>query len=491
VTERHCTGKSTDLDLLFRPRSVAIIGASSDFSKGGGFIWWRIHEHGYPGKKYPVSRSSTELNGVPCYRSVSDIDESVDVAIVAIPAAGVESVLVDCARKAIRFAVIHAAGFAELGEEGRALQEGVLRIARNGGMRVVGPNCMGIFCPDVRLDTIVEMDEADLEPGSVAFCGQSGWATEDFIAGGSARGLKFSTVISSGNQADLDLFDYVSYFGTDPKTRVICAYTEGISRGREFLDLASKIGSTKPIIIWKSGFSQAGARAAVSHSGSIAGNREIWLGAVRSSGIIMAEGFEESVDMAVAFSAPLHPKGKKVGIIAEAGGGGISAADACENLGLEVNPFSSKLRNQLKGFLKEYLPPFSGTSNPLDLVWLPRDMAMTICMKCIELIASEVDSVIFMSYLPFILSDFRPAYIEAMCQLRDRLNLPIFIVPPYASRGTAGIKEFTTAGLPAFTSFERAARTISATSGYQEWVSSARSETPSPLTRTPLSFILT
>jgi len=187
----------------------------------------------------------------------------------------------------------------------------------------------------------------------------------------------------------------------------------------------------------------------------------------------MAEGFEELVDMAAAFSAPLYPKGKKVGIIAEAGGGGISAADACENLGLEVNPFSSKLRNQLKGFLKEYLPPFSGTSNPLDLVWLPRDMAMTICMKCIELIASEVDSVIFMSYLPFILSDFRPAYIEAMCQLRDRLNLPIFIVPPYASRGTAGIKEFTTAGLPAFTSFERAARTISATSGYQEWVSSA------------------
>lgn len=464
--------KSTDLDLLFRPRSVAIIGVSSDSSKGGGFIWWRIHEHGYPGKKYPVSRSSTELNGVPCYHSVSDINEPVDLAIVAIPAAGVESVLVDCARKAVRFAVIHAAGFAELGEEGRALQEQMLKVARTGGMRVVGPNCMGIFCPDVRLNTIVELDEADLEPGTVAFCGQSGWATEDFIAGGSARGLRFSTVISSGNQADLDLFDYVSYFSSDPRTRVICAYTEGMSRGREFLDLASKVRSTKPIIVWKSGFSQAGARAAVSHSGSIAGNRETWLGAAQSSGIIVAEGFEELVDMAVAFSSPLFPKGRKVGIIAEAGGGGISAADACENQGLEVNPFSFKLRNELKGFLKEYLPPFSGTSNPLDLVWLPRDTAMTICTKCIELIASEVDSVIFMSYLPFVLSDFRQGYIEAMCHLRDRLNLPIFVVPPYASRGAAGMKEFTAAGLPAFTSFERAARAISATSGYQGRVSS-------------------
>jgi len=472
MREKNWPAKDTDLDLLFRPRSVAIIGVSSDFSKGGGFIWWRIHEHGYLGKKYPVSRSSTELNGVPCYHSVSDIDGPVDVAIVAIPAAGVESVLVDCARKAIRFAVIHAAGFAELGDQGRALQEGALRIARNGGMRVVGPNCMGIFCPDVRLNTIVELDQEDLEPGGIAFCGQSGWATEDFIAGGSARGLRFSTVISNGNQADLDLFDYVSYFSRDPSTRVICAYTEGISRGKELLDLASKAGSTKPIIIWKSGFSQAGARAAVSHSGSIAGNREIWLGAARSSGIIGAEGFEELVDMAVAFSAPLYPKGRKVGIIAEAGGGGISAADACENLGLDVKPFSSELRRQLKGFLKQYLPPFSGTSNPLDLVWLPRDVAMTICMKCIELIAREVDAVIFMSYLPFVLSDFRPAYIEAMCQLRDALNLPIFVVPPYASRATAAMKEFTTAGLPAFSSFERAARAIAATSGYQQWLSS-------------------
>lgn len=472
MRERHWASKDTDLDLLFRPRSVAIIGVSQDFSKGGGFLWWRVHTQGYLGKRYPVSRSCTELNGVQCYRSVSDIDEPVDLAIAAIPAAGVENVLVDCARKAIRFAVIHAAGFAELGEEGRALQERVLKIARSGGMRVVGPNCMGIFCPEVRLNTIVELDEGDLEPGSVAFCGQSGWATEDFVAGGSARGLKFSTVISSGNQADLDLFDYVSYFSSDPRTRVICAYTEGISRGREFFDLASKVGPTKPIIVWKSGFSQAGARATVSHSGSIAGNREIWLGAARSSGIVMAEGFEELVDMAVAFSAPLFPKGRKVGIIAEAGGGGISAADACEGLGLEVKPLSSKLRKQIKGFLKDYLPPFSGTSNPVDLVWLPKDMAMTICIKCIELIAREVDSVIFMSYLPFLLSDFRRRYIEAMCQLRDRLNVPIFVVPPYASRATAGMKEFTTAGLPAFTSFERAARAISAASGYQEWISS-------------------
>ena len=472
LNEKDWTDEGADLHLLFRPRSLAIIGVSQDPSRGGRFIWWRIHKQGYGGKKYPISRSFTELDGVPCYRSVSEIDEPIDLAIAAIPAGAMEGALTDCAQKGIKFVVIHAAGFAELGEKGRALQERVLMVARNSGMRVVGPNCMGIFCPDVRLNTIVELEEADTKPGSTAFCGQSGWVTEHFIAGGSARGLRFSTVISSGNQADLDLLDYVCYFGRDPSTRVICAYTEGITRGRELLGLASKVGRIKPVIIWKSGFSQAGARAALSHSGSIAGNREVWLGAARSSGIIMAEGFEELVDLAVAFSAQPFPKSRKVGIMAEAGGGAISASDACEKLGLEVKPFSSELRGQLTGFLKAYLPPFSGTSNPLDLVWLPMESALTICTKCIELIASEVDSVIFMSYLPFFIPDMRPRYIESLCQLRDRLNLPIYIVPPYAARAADGMKEFTIADLPAFPSFERAAKVISATSGWQAWISS-------------------
>ena len=461
-----------DLDLLFRPSSLAVIGISQDPTRGGRFIWGRVQTQGYQGKKYPISRSFTELDGVRCYRSVSEIDDPIDLAIAAVPSAAVESVLTDCAQRGIKFVVIHSAGFSESGEEGKALQKRVLRIAQNGGMRLVGPNCMGILCPEVRLNTIVELEEADTKPGSTAFCGQSGWVTEHFIAGGSARGLRFSTVVSSGNQADLDLLDYVSYFCRDPSTRVICAYAEGIRRGKELLGVASNVGQTKPVIVWKSGFSQAGARAALSHSGSIAGDREVWLGAARSKGIVVAEGFEDLVDLAVAFCAPPFPKSRKVGILAEAGGGGISASDACERLGLEVKPFSSELGGQVKGFLGEYLPPFSGTSNPLDLVWLPSDAALTICTKCIEFIAGEVDSVIFMSYLPFSIPDMRPRYIESLCQLRDRLHLPIYIVPPYAARAADGMKEFTIAGLPAFPSFERAARGISATSRWQAWVSS-------------------
>jgi len=462
-------GKDLDLDLLFRPRSLAVIGVSRDFTRGGGFIWWRINRQGYQGKRYPISKSNKEIDGVACYQSILDIEDPVDLSIVAIPAVGVERVIEECSRKGVKFAVIHAAGFAELGEEGRRLQERVIEIAKEMGMRVVGPNCMGIFCPDAKLNTIVELDDSDLEPGNVSFCGQSGWTTEDFIAEGSSRGLRFNTVISSGNQADLDLVDYISYFGSDPKTRIICAYSEGIRRGKDFLDLAPRIGALKPLIIWKSGFSQGGKRAALSHSGSIAGIREIWLGAARRSGIILAEGIEDIVDKAVAFSGPLIPKGRRVGIMAEAGGGGISAADACERYGLEVRPFSSELQGRLKGFLKDHLPPFSGTTNPLDVVWLPQDKALEITGRCIELVSKEVDSLIYMSYLPFFLPEYRPKYIETMSALRERLQLPIYIVPPYASRAHQGMKEFTIAGLPAFSSFERAAGAISALVIYREW----------------------
>jgi acyl-CoA synthetase (NDP forming) len=159
--------------------------------------------------------------------------------------------------------------------------------------------------------------------------------------------------------------------------------------------------------------------------------------------------------------------------MAEAGGGGISASDACERLGLEVRPFSAGLRRQLQNFLKDYLPPFSGTSNPLDLVWLPKEMALTICTRSIELMSSEVDAVIFMSYLPFHDPETRPKYIETLSELKDRLQLPIFIVPPYASRAAEGMKAFTLAGLPALPSFERAAKAVSETASYHGWVSSS------------------
>ena len=459
----------TDLNKLFRPQSLAVVGVSQNPTKGGGFIWSRLTGQGYAGVKYPIGRSITEIDGVKCYGSITEIEGSIDLAIIAVPAAVVEPVLEECVRKQVKFVIIHTAGFAELGEEGTALQKRILDTLQSSDTRVVGPNCMGLFCPDATLNTIVEVDKSELVPGNVAFGGQSGWATENFIAEGVSRGLRFSTVISSGNQADLDIYDYVSFFGTDPQTQVISAYLEGNKRGKDFFDLARQVSRKKPIIIWKSGHSAAGARAAMSHTGSIAGSQVMWDGAARSAGIVSVVGFEELTDMSVAFSGPIYPAGKKVGIMVEAGGGGISAADACDKLGLEVNFFSEPLKKKLTAYLKDFLPPFSGISNPLDLVWLPASHAMELCTTCVELISEEIDVIIAMSYLPFFSAELRTDYINTLCGLRDRFNLPIYIVPPYASRGAEGMKECTAAGLPSLPTFERAATAVAATYQYQRW----------------------
>ncbi|HMK66722.1 MAG TPA: hypothetical protein VK564_13070, partial [Thermodesulfobacteriota bacterium] len=252
-----------------------------------------------------------------------------------------------------------------------------------------------------------------------------------------------------------------------PATQIIAAYAEGLPQGRELLEIASEASLKKPVVIWKSGFSRAGRQAALSHSGSITGNKGAWEGAARSAGIFSARGFEDLLDLMAVFSSPHFPKGKKVGIMAEAGGGGISAADACEEVGLEVRPFSDRLRSELNLFLRDYLPPFSGTVNPLDLVWLPSDSALTICTRCIEMIAPEVDALIMMSYQPFVMPENREAYVVALKRLRDHFNLPIYVVPPYPGRAAEAMKAFTRAGLPSFPSFERAARAAAAVSYWQ------------------------
>jgi acyl-CoA synthetase (NDP forming) len=458
-----------DLELLFRPGSVAVIGASPDPSQGGGFMWKRIFTR-YLGRKYPVSLKHETINGVKAFRSVKDIEDTIDLAVIAVPAAAVEAVIQECAEKKVKFAFIHTAGFAELSDDGGKLQQRMAGIAREGRIRLVGPNCMGMYCPDTGLNTIIDAGDTPMIPGNIAYCGQTGWGSGAFITEGTARGLNFSTVVSSGNQADLDMIDYIGYFGSDHRTRIICAYVEGVERGRQFFRLISKIGFTKPVIIWKAGLSKSGARAAISHTGSIAGNRDIWQGAARGAGIITAEGLEDLVDKTAAFYTPFIPKGKRIGIVVESGGGSISAADACEKEGLLVEPFSVQKRRELFAMLAPTLPPFSGINNPLDLVWIPIEQAMTISLKCVEMVSDEIDAAIFMVYQPFLMPSSRQSYIDAMCRIRDAKKIPIYIVSPLPSRTADSVKEFTSAGLPVFPSMERAAKAIAAAARYRMYI---------------------
>jgi len=244
------------LELLFNPSSVALIGASKDMWKSGGFFLRSLVNHGFGGQVYPVNPRESEILGLRTYPSVLDIPGEIDLAIMTIPAQATEQAMLECAQKGVKFVVLHTAGYSETGDEGSELEDRVIQIARQGGVRVIGPNCMGIYSPQAKLNTIMpfidlpEMGiDLPMEMGNVAFVGQSGWASETFIISGHDRGLRVSRVISSGNQSDLDTVDYLEYFGADPNTRVIAAYVEGIKRGRELLRVAGEVSKRKPIII--------------------------------------------------------------------------------------------------------------------------------------------------------------------------------------------------------------------------------------------------
>ena len=452
------------LEPLFNPSSLALVGASRDEWKSGGMFLKSFLNHGFQGRLYPVNPRESEIMGLKAYPSVLDIPGDIDLAILAIPAPATEQAMVECARKGVRFVVIHSAGFGESGDMGRELEARVMDSARRGGVRVVGPNCMGIYSPYARLNTILTIVDVPMEGGKVAFVGQSGWASEIFIISGYDRGLRSSRVISSGNQSDLSTPDYVEYFGSDPKTEVIAAYIEGIKGGRRLLQVAAEVSRKKPIIMWKAGRTTAGARAVTSHTGSLAGSDEVYSAAFRQAGITKANHLEELIDLAVAFTSTCRPRGNRVGILVEAGGGGVAAADACEGMGLEVPPFPEETQEELTEYLREISSPLSVVRNPVDLIWPPMSEFSRILLRCVESMARAVDILLLLTYYP--LDD--ESFAQSMVELKERIDKPIFVVPAYPSRQSQGLSLYTRKGIPAFPSAERAAKAISAAVEYRQ-----------------------
>jgi len=444
------------LDSLFYPSSVAVIGASRDARKPGGGFVRTLLRFDFQGRLYPINPTASEIMGLKAYPSVLDVPERVDLAIVAIPAPSVPKAIDDCAEKGVGFAVIHSVGLGEVGLEGKDLESKVLQAAKTGGVRIVGPNCMGICCPEAGINTIVSSADVSSEGGSVAFVGQSGWATESLLIAGSERGLQFSKVISSGNQIDLSLSDYLEYLASDAKTKVIAAYTEGLRDGGDFLELARAISKKKPLIVWKAGKSQAGARAVASHTASLAGRDAIWSTAFKQVGAIRAQHLDELIDFLVAFGCPYLPKGNRVGILTEAGGGGAVAADACEDLGLEVPALAEETQRELRELLQGIIPPFAGVSNPVDLVWIT-DPSLHVLERCATIMSRAVDALLIMTYYP--LADESIA--ADMEKLQRNIGKPVAIVPAYPTKQYRGLGVYARHGLIACPTLDRAARAFS------------------------------
>lgn len=455
--------KLPDLRRLFYPQSLAMVGASREVRKSGGLFLKSLLDCKYAGRLYPINPSAEEILGLRAYPSLAQVPEAVDLAILTVPAPAVLQAMEDCARAGVKFVIVHTAGFSESGPMGRGLEERVLETARRGGIRIIGPNCMGLFNPRAGINTIVAMmPELVQAQGGVAFVSQSGWVAEEFMIAGYYRGLGFSQVVSVGNQNDLQLAEFLEYYASDPETAVVGAYVEGLREGRPFLEAVQRASRHKPVIIWKGGRTPAGARAALSHTGSLAGRAQVFTAALRQGGALLAEHLAEVVDLCVAFSAPRRPRGRRVGVLTESGGGAVANGDALEACGLEMPVLGSTTQRELRDFLSPFLPPSSGFSNPVDLVWPPAEGYSRIYPRCLELMAPEVDILLLFTYRG--LAD--ESLGESLARLGERLGKPLYAVAAWPDTVREGFRLFTRKGVPAFITAERAARAISAVAGY-------------------------
>ena len=347
------------LEHLFSPKSVAVIGASNSPGKWGYNIFNRTVRTSSDIEVYPINPNAEDVLGVKAYRSVTEVPGPLDLAVVVIPPGAVAAAMEDCVRKGVKAAVIITAGFKETGQEGAELEEQVVEIARQGGIRFAGPNCNGHF--NTAADFFTTGGSG--KKGPLALVSQSGNFGGHILQRGAARGIGFSKYVSSGNEADLHLEDYIEYFAEDEQTRVIGAYIEGLRDGRRFLELAKKITKKKPIIVMKVGRTAEGRQAAQSHTGALAGSDEIYDAAFRQSGVIRVDEVDDLFDVALALLHQPLPGGRRVGILTIGGGFGVVATDACRKLGLEIPP----LTEETVRTLSKYLPSRWSHANPVDM----------------------------------------------------------------------------------------------------------------------------
>jgi acyl-CoA synthetase (NDP forming) len=376
---------SSRLDFLFNPRTVALVGASSNPLKWGFIIPTNIITGQYRGTLFLVNPKEKNVLSLPVYPTIGAIPGEIDLAIIATPSNTVPSIMEACAEKDVKAAIVITAGFSETGEEGSKLEKEIAQIAAKGGIALVGPNTMGVY--SARSSLYALMPPVRPKPGSVALVSQSGNLGTQLLDMGEPAGIGFTKFVSSGNEAGITTEDYLEYFGRDPETKVILAYIEGlkgINGGRRFIDVAMEVTRKKPIIVYKAGRSQAGAKAAKSHSGAIAGSEQIYEAVFRQLGVIQASTIEQLLDLARGFEGSPLPKGKRVLIETWGGGYGVITADACEESGLQVARLSQNLINELD----KILPPYWSKGNPVDLVGTLDRRAH---LKCLELLAGSND----------------------------------------------------------------------------------------------------
>ncbi len=347
---------------FFRPSSVAIIGASRSPRKIGYVLLKNLLESGFKGSVYPINPNADEVLGVKCYPSVLDVDDEVELAVVAIPAGLVPSAAEECGVKGVKAMIVISAGFKEAGREGYNLERRLIEVCANYGIRVLGPNCLGLINTWAPLN--LSFASGMPRRGEIAFISQSGALGTAILDWMIKRGIGFSSFVSLGNKADLDEVDLLEAMGGDENVKAILLYVESIERGKRFIEVSGKVSRAKPIVALKGGTSTAGAKAAGSHTGALVGNFISYRAAFNKAGIILSESLEDLFNYAIAFTWQPTPRGERVAIVTNAGGPGIIATDLCERLGIEL----AELHHETKNRLARGLPSAASLGNPIDIL---------------------------------------------------------------------------------------------------------------------------
>ncbi len=436
-----------ELKYLVAPRSMAVVGASGDITKWGGSALKSIIDGGYEGTIYPVNPKGGEFFGIPAYTSIDELPEAPDLALLAVGGHQIAPMLEQCGKKGIKAAIAIAAGFSEMGESGAEAEKEIARIATEGGVTLMGPNCMGMISNEVSLHAVgfVVLHPAK---GSLSFISQSGNIGVMTTNTCQRRGIGIDKFLSVGNEAQIGVVEAFDYLKDDPNTTSVMAYMEGIDDGRRFMEVAKNLTAVKPLSVLRTGLTEFGSRAAASHTGAMAGNAAVWEAAARQCGVITCTSTQEVVDIGTCLAYNPPPKGRRVGIITNGGGAGVMCADEVARAGLQLADYPGALWAQLDLIL----PPFYSRHNPLDMVAAAGgDVAKTVVKAIAE--SDDVDAIILLSCLGVptsglgegrmaadgeftALSPWETELMTIIADLMEQTGKPIINVPDSPIRGS-------------------------------------------------------
>lgn len=459
-----------DLNPLFHPGSIALIGVPRGLKPGKVFLLG-LMDQGFKGPIYPVHPTASEIDGFRAYQSLAEIPESVDMAVVLSPRQSIWQVLDECSKKKVKTVIIYTSGFSEVDpDQGRKDEDRLKEMARNGGFRIVGPNCMGIYSPSSGLAPFPFMPK---ETGSTAFLTQSGSLMNLFINMCSTRKLFFSHAVSYGNSCDVDFPELLEWVMTDDITKIVCSYCESITDIQKFKEILHKTAGRKPVIMWKVGLTDAGGKAAASHTGSLTGQSHIWEALFRQYGIIQVRDIEEMLDLAMCFTH-LSLKGQgRVAVISGPGGPAVSAADAVEMNGLTL----AKLTGTTVKRLIELLPE-TGTAktNPVD-VGLGASFDLRYYHDTLDILTNDpnIDAIIILG--GGVTDEMNEEYVQGLIRIKENSDKHIIsIAYPGFIQNENILVPLHENGIPVYSTPERALKAYAAMMRFYHFQKSIKRE---------------